>query len=72
MPLWMIHSYTGELIACAEFDGEQHTHRGERPLFRVDECDRCGDVVLSCHECEVNVSCCLCGAYHALACPWPI
>jgi len=68
----MQHPYTGVLVVCAEFDGEQHPC-GD--LVAANEtCDSCGmDTLETCTACKVNTSCCrVCRHRHALECPWPL
>ena len=72
MPQVIRHSYTGELIACAEFEGGQHQAEHDGALRKMEVCEYCNFEVLGCTQCNVVISCCRCGAYHAYECPWPL
>lgn len=69
MAKMMIHPYYGDLVVCAELDGQQHDQAHQ---LAVEECELCAEAVLSCEDCHVAVSCCYCGAFHAIECPWPL
>lgn len=66
------HSYTGELITCAECDGQQHPC--SEAFWRSEVCDSCGmDELEACMQCRVLISCCrVCRDRHAFECPWPL
>ena len=65
----MRHPYYGDIVQCADLDGQQHPPSHQ---LEVDECDVCLEAILTCEPCAVVVSCCGCGAYHAFECPWPL
>jgi len=69
MPRAMIHPMWGDLVVCRELDGQQHDQAHQ---LAVDECGDCLEGVVVCETCTVNVSCCGCGACHAVECPWPL
>ena len=64
----MTDPYTGETVICAGHDGTQHGHRLATQY--LDPCEDCGDQVWVCAECDRCVSCCSCGNYHSIDCPW--
>lgn len=65
----MIHPMWGDLIECLMADGQQHD---QSHVLAVDECEACVEAILICETCQVVISCCYCGKYHAYECPWPL
>jgi len=65
----MVDPYTGETIVCSGDDASQHdpTHASE-----PDWCETCDDVVIVCRVHNRCISCCYCGNYHSMDCPWPL
>jgi hypothetical protein len=68
----MVHPYWGNLVICAELDGDQHEHPEPNMILLNEMCDSCGSVLTTCLNCGTYIECCPCGAHHALECPWPL
>jgi hypothetical protein len=66
----MIHPYTGETIICAACGAFDHPF--DDHVVGFDSCDECGQLLVDCLTCERVLTCCRCGSYHSVDCPWPL
>jgi hypothetical protein len=67
----MIHPMWGYVVECEEHDGTQHKCI-DKDWPSYDICDDCNFSVVTCMVCQSATSCCPCGKYHSVDCPWPL
>jgi len=68
----MQHPYTGELVVCAQHEGEQHAGRHAYERIDMERCESCDYMLWACLWCMAVITCCPCGRYHSVDCPWPL
>lgn len=65
-----VDAYTGQQIVCENCRPDEHRH------FRLrrygGECETCDMDIVACGRCQASITCCACGNYHSIDCPWPL